>query len=82
MYDKYFIANQFSLNSSKLPKHKGLLFTGGTAGTSGTATLHLVTSLGNTTSASILVNSSPFILPIQAYAVTTLPTGITAWYLN
>ena len=33
MYDKYSQANQFSLSSSKLPKHKGILFTGATAGT-------------------------------------------------
>ncbi len=82
MYDKYFVANQFTLGSTKLPKHKGLLFSGATAGTAGGATVHVVTSAGNTAVASILVNSSPFILPLQAYAVTALPGGVTAWYLN
>jgi hypothetical protein len=81
MYDKYFVANSFTLSAAKLPKHKGLMFSGATAGT-GAATLHVFTSAGVTAAASVIISSSPFILPIQVSAVTTLPTGVTAWYLN
>jgi hypothetical protein len=82
MYDKYFVANQFTLGSAKLPKHKGILFNGGTAGTVGTATVHFVTSAGSTLAGSILINSSPYIFPMQVYALTALPGGFTAWYIN
>ena len=81
MYDKYSQANQFSLGSSKLPKHKGILFTGATAGTA-SSTLHVVKIDGATASLSLIVNQSPYILPMQAYAVTALAAGVTAWYLN
>lgn len=81
MYDKYSVANQFSL-STRLPKHKGILFNGGTAGSVGTSTVHFINSAGNTISGSILINSSPFVFPFQVYAITALPAGVTAWYIN
>ena len=81
MYDKYFQANQFSLGSTKLPKHKGILFSGGTAGTV-SSTIHLVKVDGATAALGLVVNQSPYILPMQVYAVTTLPAGITAWYIT
>ena len=81
MYDKYFQANQFSLGSTKLPKHKGMLFSGGTSGNT-TATLHVVTNAGATAPLNLVFNQSPYILPMQVYAVTTLPAGITAWYIT
>lgn len=82
MYDKYSQANLFSLGSSKLPKHKGILFTGASSSTTTSSTLHVVKIDGSTASLSLLVNQSPYILPMQAYAVTALATGVTAWYLN
>ena len=81
MYDKYSQANQFSLSSSKLPKHKGILFTGATAGTA-SSTLHVVKIDGATASLSLIVNQSPYIFPMQVYAVTALAAGVTAWYIN
>jgi hypothetical protein len=81
MYDKYSQANQFSLGSSKLPKHKGILFTGATAGTA-SSTLHVVKIDGATASLSLIVNQSPYIFPMQVYAVTALAGGVTAWYIN
>ena len=81
MYDKYFQANQFSLGSTKLPKHKGILFSGGTAGTA-SSTIHVVTTPGATAALGLVVNQSPYILPMQVYAVPTLATGVTAWYIN
>jgi|688.fasta_scaffold253001_5 hypothetical protein len=81
MYDKYAQANQFSLGSSKLPKHKGILFTGATASTPA-STLHVVKLDGSTASLSLVVNQSPYILPMQVYAVTALAGGVTAWYIN
>jgi hypothetical protein len=81
MYDKYFTANQFSLGSSKLPKHKGILFSGGTAGTT-SSTIHVVNNSGATAALGLVVNQSPYILPIQIYAVTSLAGGVTAWYIS
>lgn len=81
MYDKYFTTLQFSLNTI-LPKHKGILFSGGTAGTNAAAAVHVFNNSGGTATASILINSSPYILPIQLATVTSLPAGLTAWYLN
>jgi hypothetical protein len=81
MYDKYFQANSFSIGSSKLPKHKGILFSGGTAGNP-TATLNLVNNSGATIAASLAINQSPYILPMQVYSVTALSAGLTAWYIT
>lgn len=81
MYDKYFSATPLTLGSTKLPKHKGILFSGGTAG-GPSATLHLLNTSGNTISASITVNSSPYFFPMEVYAVPTLSTGLTAFYVN
>jgi hypothetical protein len=81
MYDKYFTAIQFSLNTT-LPKHKGVLFSGGTAGTPGSVSARVFNNSGGSASASFLINSSPYILPIQLVTVTSLPGGLTAWYLN
>jgi hypothetical protein len=82
MYDKYSQANQFSLGSSKLPKHKGILFTGANSTTTAASTLHVVKIDGATASLSLVVNQSPYILPMQVYAVTALAAGVTAWYIN
>jgi hypothetical protein len=81
MYDKYFNALQFTLGAN-LPKHKGILFSGATAGTVGSAAVRVFNNAGGSASASFLINSSPYILPIQLVAVTSLPGGMTAWYLN
>jgi len=78
MYDKYSSALPFTLGA-KLPKHKAILFSGATA-TTGAATVRVFTDTGGA-SASIIINSSPYILPIQLVTVGTLPSGVTAWYL-
>lgn len=81
MYDKYFQANLFTPSSSKLPKHKGILFSGGTA-TTAASTIHVVTNAGSTATLGLVVNQSPYILPMQVYAVTALAGGLTAWYIT
>ena len=79
MYDKYFQANPITIGS-RIPKHKGILFSG-TPSVSG-ITLCLV-SAGITFNTLIIINSTPFILPMQVNTVPTpLPSGITAFYLN
>lgn len=81
MYDKYFVANPITIGS-KLPKHKGILFSGATA-TTPAISLHLVNNNGNTFVASLNVNLSPYIFPMQVYAVpSSLPTGVTAYHLS
>ena len=80
MYDKYFQANPITIGS-RIPKHKGILFSGGTAGTV-SSTIHLVKVDGATAALGLVVNQSPYILPMQVYTVTTLAPGVTAWYIN
>ena len=81
MYDKYFQANPITIGS-KIPKHKGILFSGALAAGVG-VTLSLVNGAGTTFNTAITVNSSPFILPMQVYAIpSALPTGLTAFYVN
>ncbi len=80
MYDKYFQANPITIGS-RIPKHKGILFSGGTAGTV-SSTIHLVKVDGATAALGLVVNQSPYILPMQVYTVTALAPGVTAWYIN
>lgn len=81
MYDKYSQANPITIGS-KIPKHKGILFSGALAAGVG-VTLSMVNRAGATFNTAITVNSSPFILPMQVYAIpTALPSGLTAFYVN
>jgi len=81
MYDKYFQASPITIGS-RIPKHKGLLISGALAAGAG-VTLSLVNGAGTTFNTAITVNSTPFILPMQVYAVPfALPTGLTAFYVN
>jgi hypothetical protein len=81
MYDKYSQANPITIGS-KIPKHKGILFSGALAAGAG-VTLSMVNGAGATFNTAITVNSTPFILPMQVYAIpTALPSGLTAFYVN
>lgn len=81
MYDKYFSVNPITIGS-KIPKHKGILFSGASA-TTPAITLNFVNSLGNTFSGSLTVNDSPYIFPLQVFSITSaLPAGVTAYYVN
>jgi len=81
MYDKYFQATPITIGS-KIPKHKGILFSGGTAGTP-SFNVSMATSPGGTFSAALSVNQSPYIFPFQVLTIpSTLPTGMTAYYIN
>jgi hypothetical protein len=79
MYDKYFQANPITIGS-KLPKHKGILISGGAAGV--TMSVQFVTASGSTLTSILTVNNTPFILNMQLYALNALPTGLTAFYVN
>jgi hypothetical protein len=78
MYDKYSQANPITIGS-KIPKHKGLLISGGAAGV--TMSVQFVTLSGATLTSVLTVTTSPTILPIQVYAVNTL-NGMTGFYVN
>lgn len=82
MYDKYSTANPLTIGS-KISKHKAILFSGATA-ISPTINVHLIQGgCGATFTASLLINSSPYIFPMEVYAIpSALPTGVTAYYLN
>ena len=81
MYDKYFAANPITIGT-KIPKHKGILFSGATA-TTPAITLNLINGLGNTFSGSLTVNESPYIFPMQVFSIASaLPAGVTAYYIN
>lgn len=81
MYDKYFVANPITIGS-KLPKHKGILFSGATS-TTPAVTLHLINNNGGTFTVGLNVNMSPYIFPMQVYSIpSALPTGLTAFHLS
>tara|TARA_R110000868_G_scaffold280048_1_gene540131 strand:- start:865 stop:1104 length:240 start_codon:yes stop_codon:yes gene_type:complete len=79
MYDKYFQANPITIGL-KIPKHKGILFSGASAGAG--VTLCLV-SAGGTFNTVLNFNNTPVFFNIQVNTIpTALPTGLTAFYLN
>lgn len=78
MYDKYFQATPITVGS-RIPKHKGLLISGGAAGV--TMSVQFVTSAGATLTSVLTVNNTPYILPFQVYAVNTF-NGLTGFYVN
>lgn len=78
MYDKYFQANPIT-TGSKIPKHKGILLSGGAAGI--TFSAQFVNAGGNTFNATLTVATTPYILPMQVYAVNAF-NGLTGFYLN
>ena len=91
MYDKYNRASPITIGSSKIPNHKAILFSGATAETKSPVVLHLIQntlnpvsgSKGNTVSVNLNITTSPYILPIEVFAIpSALPSGITAYYLN
>ena len=81
MYDKYYLANPLTFGS-KLPKHRGLLISGGSAGTPA-FNANFVNYAGTTFTASLTINLSPYILPMQVHSIpSALPTGLTGYYLS
>lgn len=81
MYDKYNTANSFQPGPSRLPRHKGFLFNN--TGLTG-ATFYLVNDVGNTFSfyMGLTGPNQPIIVPMQAWSVLALGTGLTGLYLN
>ena len=84
MYDKYTSASQFSVNQSKLPKHKGLLFTNNNkSGDPSTATMQFLNVSGATTNINFYIPvSSHSFVSMEAYAGVTMQSGVTGWLLN
>jgi|TARA_R110000868_G_scaffold8508_2_gene44007 hypothetical protein len=81
MYDKYFQATPITIGS-KIPKHKGILFSGSLVAGAG-VTLSLVNTSGVTFNTVITFDNTPNFFPMQVYAIpNTLPTGMTAYYVN
>lgn len=80
MYDKYSSLNSFAVGTgTKLPKHKGFLFSSNSpAG----ATFYMLNDGGSTFTMGISFASGMNILPIQAWSVQALSTGLTGFYLN
>lgn len=80
MYDKYITASSFQTGPTKLPRHKGFLFQGG-GGNAG-ATFYLLNANGNTLSFYMGLTGPVNIIPIQAYSVLEMSSGLTGLYLN
>jgi len=84
MYDKYFEYNPFASNT-KLPKHKGILILGGTAGSSSAFNVDFYSDagFGITFRAPVTVNTSPYILPFQIWGLPSgFAGGLTGGYIN
>jgi hypothetical protein len=78
MYDKYQTGNTFATGATKLPKHKGFLFTGAAVG----ATFYFINDQGNTFSMGITFPAGVTILPVGAYSVLSMGAGLTGLMLN
>jgi hypothetical protein len=84
MYDKYFEYNPITSNT-KLPKHKGILILGATAGGSASFNVDFYSDagFGITFRAPVTVNISPYILPFQIWGLPSgFASGLTGGYLN
>lgn len=79
MYDKYFQANTIT-TGSKIPKHKGILVLGGTAG-GPTFSTQLLNQNGLTFNVTMSVTQSPQIIPMQVYAVNAF-NGLTGFWIS
>jgi hypothetical protein len=81
MYDKYSTGNTFATGSTRLPKHKGFLFThSNSAGLS--AAFYFVNDQGNTFAMGLTFGLGVTILPMEAYSVVGMATGLTGLRLN
>ena len=81
MYDKYFIVNPITTDGNAIPKHKGIMINnpGSLAGN----TFYFKNASGNTISVYLsFPGGNNSIVPIQAYGMPVLTSGLTAFYLN
>jgi hypothetical protein len=83
MYDKYSSANPITIGA-RIPKHKGILFTGSIGLGSPGVTMTFVNGSGNTFNTTVtFTNNTTFILPMQVYTIpSALQAGLTAFYIN
>jgi hypothetical protein len=82
MYDKYSKATPITIGS-KIPSHKGILFSNNTTTNHG-VTMHFYRGTGGTFSTALTVSaSSSMVLPIEVHTIpTALQAGVTAFYVN
>jgi hypothetical protein len=80
MYDKYNSLTPLPAAGTKLPKHKGILIS---AQDASTVRFQYMNASGTTFTTGITFSSGSSVLPIEIYALnTSLPTGVTGFYLN
>jgi hypothetical protein len=83
MYDKYSQATQFSVNGTKLPKHKGLLLINSDKTNNAYARMQVLNVSGTTGNIDFYVSAAASsIIPIECYAGVTMQAGVTGWLLN
>lgn len=82
MYDKYSKATPITVGS-KIPQHKGILFSNSTSTNSG-VTMHFYRGTGGTFSTTLTVSAnSSMVLPVEVHTFpNNFPTGVTAFYVN
>jgi hypothetical protein len=83
MYDKYSKAAPIT-TGSKIPTHKGILFSNSNSGSPSGVTMHFYRATGGTFSTLIqIAPSGSMLLPIEVHTLpNALPSGVTAFYLN
>lgn len=80
MYDKYSRLNTLPAAGTAVPKHKGILVS---ANASATVSFQFATVSGSTVAAGLTFSAGTSLLPVQVYALnTSLPAGVTAFYVN
>lgn len=82
MYDKYFTLNKITVDGTAIPKNKGILINNGTVGNIA-VNFYFKNNTGNTFQVGLTFGTGNSILPIQPYGMpASLPSGVTAYYLN
>jgi hypothetical protein len=80
MYDQYLRGNTFNVGDNiRLPKHKGFLFSGNA---NSYASFYIWNDQGNTLAVGLTFAGGISILPVQAYSVQSLASGLTGYRLN
>jgi hypothetical protein len=80
MYDKYNSLTPLPAAGTRIPKHKGILIS---SHTTGFVRFDYLNVTGNTFTTGLTLTSGISILPVEVYSLnTSLPAGVTAYYMN
>jgi len=80
MYDKYNSLTPLPAAGTRIPKHKGILIS---SDSNGFVRFNYLNVTGNTFTTGLTLSSGISILPVEVHSLnTSLPAGVTAYYIN